>query len=100
VNALVLRIVRDDGPAVYLNGQEIFRDNLPNGPLEYETLALNAFGAPRENTPVSATVSGSALIAGTIYLACELHQGAVDSSDISFELDGGWRFGACWRLLS
>ncbi len=87
VSALTLRIIRDDGPAVYLNGQEIFRDNLPNGPLDYDTLALNAFGAPEENTPIAATIPGSTLVNGSNILSCELHQGAPESSDISFELE-------------
>src|SRR4030095_5323755 len=30
---LILSLLRDDGAVVYLNGTEVFRSNLPNGPI-------------------------------------------------------------------
>ena len=35
-----LRLLRDDGVVVYLNGREVFRDNLPAGTITNRTLAL------------------------------------------------------------
>ncbi len=87
ITGLRLRLIRDDGPALYLNGTEIFRDNLPQGPLSFDTLALTAFGAPDENTFISANLPAVNLSEGSNLFACELHQGARDSSDISFELE-------------
>jgi hypothetical protein len=40
INYLVCRLRRDDGAVVYLNGQEVYRDNLPQGPITATTPAL------------------------------------------------------------
>ena len=37
---LVVRLMRDDGAVVYLNGKELFRDNLPEGAIGRETFAI------------------------------------------------------------
>jgi hypothetical protein len=36
---LTVRVLRDDGMIIHLNGVEIFRNNLPLGPVEFTTLA-------------------------------------------------------------
>ena len=84
---LTLRVVRDDGVVVWLNGAEIFRDNLPAGAVGYGTLALSTIGPPLENEFTETTLSPALVPAGTNVLAVEIHQGAVDSSDISFDLE-------------
>ena len=48
VNNLLIRLIRDDGAAIYINGTEVFRNNLPAGPIAFNTLAVAA--APDENT--------------------------------------------------
>jgi hypothetical protein len=35
----VLRVLRDDGAVVYLNGTNVFRSNMPSGAVAYRTLA-------------------------------------------------------------
>src|SRR5881628_1979597 len=40
ITGLHVRLLRDDGGVVYLNGQEIFRSNMPEGPISYQTVAL------------------------------------------------------------
>jgi hypothetical protein len=47
--SLSLRVQRDDGVVVWLNNVEVFRDNLPSGPIAYNTLALSSPGPPLEN---------------------------------------------------
>ncbi len=84
-NALKLRVVRDDGAAVYLNGTEIWRDNLPAGTLVSNTFALTAIGTTNEYIPVEAVVT-NLLRAGTNTLAVELHQASLTSSDLGFDL--------------
>ena len=37
---LTLRLVADDGAVIYLNGVELFRQNMPAGPVSFSTLAL------------------------------------------------------------
>ncbi len=83
--SLTLYLKRDDGAVVYLNGTEIFRDNLAAGAVAYNTLA--ALASDDGAGFISATVPASGLVSGTNVLAVEIHQTAVTSSDISFDLE-------------
>ncbi len=83
---LQLLLKRDDGAAVYLNGTEIVRDNLPAA-AGYTDLATNTVGGSDETTFFSFSVDPGMLAAGTNTLAVEVHQVAVDSSDVSFDLE-------------
>ena len=84
---LRLRLKRDDGAAVYLNGQEIARDKLAAG-AAFDTLADNpSVGGAEENEFFAFTVSPSLLVAGTNVLAVEIHQQSQSSSDVSFDLE-------------
>jgi hypothetical protein len=87
ITAFTLRLLRDDGAALYLNGTELFRDNLPPGPLRYGTLALSTLGVPDENTFLMTDLPALGLVAGRNVLAGEIHQGAIDSDDVSFDLE-------------
>ncbi|MEX2187874.1 MAG: tandem-95 repeat protein, partial [Pirellulales bacterium] len=81
---LTLRLVRDDGAAVYLNGVEIVRDNLaPDA--DFSTPALGATGT--ENAFFEYPVNPATLVAGDNVLAVEIHQAGPTSSDISFDLE-------------
>lgn len=42
IAGLTLRLLRDDGAVVYLNGVEVYRSNMPPGPVGFSTLALTA----------------------------------------------------------
>jgi hypothetical protein len=83
---LTLRLLRDDGAVVYLNGNEVFRSNLPGGAINYLTLASSSIGGSAESTFVTALVDATNLVAAANVLAVEMHQAAPDSSDISFDL--------------
>ena len=84
---VVLRLLRDDGAAVYLNGREARRDVLPEGALTPATLASLTVAAPEEGVFHERLVDPSLLVAGENTLAVELHQAAPDSSDLSFDLE-------------
>jgi len=87
VSNLTLRVLRDDGVAVYLNGVEVFRNNLPSGPLSYTTLATATVGGAEETTTfLTATLDANLLVAGENVIAAEVHQVSVTSSDLSFDL--------------
>ncbi len=87
IASLALRLFRDDGGIVYINGVEVFRSNMPAGTnVNYFTLAASA-AADDGNTPFSATVSASMLVNGLNVVAVEVHQNAVTSSDLSFNFD-------------
>lgn len=82
---LVLRLLRDDGAIVYLNGKEVCRDNMPDGSVGRETLA-------EETTPVEDDfyvhkLANERLVAGANLLAIEVHQSSATSSDVSFDLE-------------
>ncbi|RIK82106.1 MAG: hypothetical protein DCC68_07185 [Planctomycetota bacterium] len=84
---VVARAIRDDGIAVYVNGTEVGRDNLPAGAL-FNTLAgPNTIGGADESTPVAFNVPASLLVNGRNVIAVEVHQAAANSSDMSFDLD-------------
>src|SRR5206468_2376648 len=86
---LLLRVLRDDGAVVYLNGAEVFRSNMPtNTAIAYTTLSSSNVGGGDETTNFFTTlVSPGLLLEGTNVLAAEIHQSSGGSSDISFDLD-------------
>ena len=84
-NALFLRLVRDDGVVVYLNGQEVHRYNLP---LLGSTAGTKADAAVSDETAWFETrIAHVALIDGLNTLAVEVHQRNAVSTDISFDLE-------------
>lgn len=85
--SLILRILRDDGAVVYLNGSEVFRTNMPMGPVSYTTLASSAIVGADESAFVSVAMSPSLLVAGSNVIAVEVHQSDPTSSDLSFDLE-------------
>ncbi len=87
VTNLLLRVQRDDGVVVYLNGTEVLRNNLPSGDVAFGTLALTAIGGVDETTFVNANPSASLLVNGANVLAVEMHQSSANSSDLSFDLE-------------
>ncbi|HWB04547.1 MAG TPA: glycoside hydrolase family 18 protein [Verrucomicrobiales bacterium] len=88
IGALTLRLVRDDGAAVYLNGAEVGRTNLPPGALTSATLATANVGGTEEKTQAWVTeIPPSLLVAGSNVLAVETHQSGASSSDISMDAE-------------
>jgi regulation of enolase protein 1 (concanavalin A-like superfamily) len=85
VTALSLKLLRDDGAVVYLNGTEIYRSNMPTGTISSSTFASTAVGGADESTFFSASVSPSLLLNGNNVIAVEIHQSDAASSDISFD---------------
>ena len=84
--SLEVRLRRDDGGIVYINGVEVFRSNMPSGTnITYTTTASGA-ASDDGNTWFPATVPASMLVAGTNVCAVEIHQANSTSSDVSFEL--------------
>jgi galactan endo-1,6-beta-galactosidase len=84
---LTLRLLRDDGAVVYLNGVEIFRSNIRPGLVDYLTAATNALALDETSTFYVTNVSPALLLAGPNVLAVEVHQNSATSSDLSFELN-------------
>jgi hypothetical protein len=85
IPSLRLRLLRDDGAIVYLNGTEVFRNNLPGGPVDYRTLADNALDDGQ--ALITARINPTYLFVGNNVLAVEIHQTLPTSSDLSFALE-------------
>jgi hypothetical protein len=84
---LLLRLVRDDGAVVYLNGTEVLRSNMPTGAVTYTTLASTAVSGADENRFFETQIGPAALVSGMNTLAVEIHQVNATSSDIGFDLE-------------
>ena len=82
-SALRLDLVADDGAVAYLNGTEVVRARMPDGPIGHDTVA--AAGAPEGGSDALAAPA-SALRPGRNVLAVEVHQRSGSSSDVSFDL--------------
>lgn len=80
-----LGVYRDDGIVVYVNGVEVYRNNMPGGAVIHSTLASAA--APDDgNTLQTASIPTTAFVAGNNVIAVEIHQNSATSSDLSFDM--------------
>jgi len=87
ISGLKIRLLRDDGAVVYLNGVEILRSNMPLTAVNYLTTASSAVGGADEDTFFEYFVSTDELNTGHNTIAVEIHQANGTSSDISFDLE-------------
>ena len=83
--SLVLRLRRDDGAVVYVNGTEVARTNMPAGTITSTTLASSAVAMPDELTYLTFPMTAP-LYDGPNVIAVELHQSSRSSSDLVFAL--------------
>ncbi|MHC4071458.1 MAG: protein kinase domain-containing protein [Planctomycetota bacterium] len=77
-------IRRDDGAVVYLNGREVFRDNMPAGKV---TCGTRALVAAQMNVLRSFFVDAKNLVDGTNVIAVEIHQRYGGRGDIILDLN-------------
>jgi len=79
---LNLNAIVDDGMVVYINGTEVWRDNMPVGTILYNTWAAGV--GSDSNAWISLNVTNIINI-GSNEIAVEIHQSGNSSSDISFD---------------
>ncbi len=85
---LNFRLDRTDGAAVWLNGREIFRMNLPaNQPLSSLARATTAVSNEAVHTYFQTNIPVSFLPLGTNVLAVEIHKFAPAALSLSFDLE-------------
>lgn len=84
---LRVRVLRDDGAVVYLNGVEMLRDNMPAGVITSSTIASASQSGSDEDVFQIYDLAPGDLAIGTNVLAVEVHQVSGTSSDVSFDLD-------------
>ena len=82
-----LKLRRDDGAIVYINGSEVARSGMPTGNVGYQTFASNISGGTDETTYYSISIDPSVLTNGENLIAVEVHQSSRTSSDLSFDLE-------------
>ena len=79
---LTLDATIDDGAAFYLNGQEVARHNLPDGPIGHETFAVDETVGSAQ--PLSISLPVDSLMEGVNVFAVEVHQAADGGHDMAF----------------
>jgi hypothetical protein len=85
---LAIRVRRDDGAILYLNGHEIARTNMAAGTIAYESLAATGAGADEVTIyDFDHDLLPAQLIEGTNVLAVELHQSSPASSDLVIDVE-------------
>jgi hypothetical protein len=84
-DSLTLRAVGDDGIIIYINGVEVWRENMPSGSIVFTTRASKS--RADENKWRSISISPAHLTEGTNVVAVEVHQSSTSSSDLSFDLE-------------
>lgn len=85
LESLTLKLVVDDGAAVYLNGARILNYQLPTN-AAFTTLATSVQATNVEDSWFSFPISPAVLVNGTNTLAVEIHQAALNDTDLSFDL--------------
>jgi hypothetical protein len=79
----LLETLRDDGVIVYLNGTEVFRNNLPTNTI---TSATTANDSVEPDSYFQTPINRSLVLTGSNWLAAEVHQSEPTSSDIAIDL--------------
>ena len=83
--SLELLLKADDGAAVYLNGVEVLRDNLPDGPITASTPAAGWRSGSAEDFQ-SHMIPAAALVQGENVIAVEVHNIWRGNNDLGFDL--------------
>lgn len=83
--SMTLRLRRDDGAVVYVNGTEVARSNMPAGTISSTTLASSTVDGSAETAFTTFTITPQ-LFSGENQIAVEIHQRSRTSSDIVFDL--------------
>ncbi|MFN8713714.1 MAG: alkaline phosphatase D family protein [Bacteroidota bacterium] len=80
-----MQVKRDDGVVVYVNGTEVYRNNMPTGTIAFNTWASTTASDDGANF-TTVNLSSTQFVTGTNTIAVEIHQRNATSSDISFDL--------------
>ena len=86
---LQIKIRRDDGAIIYLNGREIARSNMPEGNITYSDTALFGVSGSGETSSFSETfpLTPGHLVEGENMLAVEIHQESDSSNDLVIDVE-------------
>jgi lysophospholipase L1-like esterase len=87
VTNLQFRLAYADGAAVWLNGQELYRANLPAGPLGNVQTALSPVSPLAAHRFSVTNLSGANVRPGTNVVAVEVHLSSPTNSTLGFDLE-------------
>ncbi|MBE0545007.1 MAG: DUF4091 domain-containing protein [Verrucomicrobia bacterium] len=92
---LAARLRSDDGAVVYVNGAEVFRQNLPTGDIGFHTSALTPVEGADEAAWITFHVPSQTLHPGANVIAVEVHQYADNVRPVAFwmfdEAESPWQ---------
>jgi lysophospholipase L1-like esterase len=84
---LNFRLNRAHGAVVWLNGREVFRANMPDGPISFLSYSRSALALDVLHTYYPTNIPVSFLPAGTNVMAVEIHTFGPSAPGISFDLE-------------
>lgn len=90
---LLMRVKRSDAVRIFLNGTEVYRFNLPDGPVNARTLARTPVRGSARNAYFPVRIDPALLKQGRNVLAAEVHRAADNRGPVTFdvELNGNWQ---------
>ena len=83
---VILGVLRDDAAVIYVNGEEIRRDNLPAGAITSNTFSSSIISGADETKYFITKVPKSKFIDGINQIAVEVHNRDETSSDFAFDM--------------
>ena len=83
----LLKILRDDGAVIYINGREVWRTNMPDGVITDSTYAATTVSVEQETTFYDIALSPDHFRKGMNVISVSIHQSRHTSSDCSFDLE-------------
>lgn len=83
----VIKILRDDGAVIYINGREVCRSNMPDVPVTNSTRALTTVSDEQETIFYDYILSPNYFTKGMNHISVSIHQSRPMTSDCSFDLE-------------
>lgn len=81
------QLKRDDGIIIYLNGKEVFRNNLPLGTITSKTLAIDLIDGKSESEIIFTALDTKDFLIGKNTISVSIHQASESSSDCIFDFE-------------
>lgn len=84
-DTMELGVMRDDGIVVYLNGEEVVRDNMPAGAITFSTLSSTTIDGAAESLYNIFSIPKAKFVQGVNRISIELHNRGASSSDLRLD---------------
>lgn len=84
-NTMEFGVRRDDGIIVYLNGEEVIRDNMPSGTVSHGTFSTTTIDGAAETAINVFSIAKNKFVQGVNRISIELHNRSATSSDLTID---------------